>query len=417
VPTSSPRRVAVVGSGIAGLTASWVLRRECDVTLFEADDRLGGHAHTRDVTGASGTTVAVDTGFIVHNRRTYPTLLRLFDELGVDTQESEMSMSIRCEGCGLEYAGARKLPGLFAQGVRSLRPRYLRMLVEVTRFHRLAARVIADESDERTLGELLRDGRFSTYFVQHFMVPVVAAVWSTAPSQALEYPARYLFAFLDHHGMLAVTGSPVWRTVAGGSRSYVELVGKEVTDVRLATPVRSVRRLPDRVEVDGEAFDGVVIAVHPGQALRMLVDATPLETELLSGITYTTNPTVLHDDTSLLPSAPGAAASWNVRLTRCAADADAVLVSYDMNRLQRLETSDRYVVTLNAAGRVDPARVLDAMSYEHPLYTRESVAAQQRLPEISTGRTAYAGAYHGWGFHEDGARSGLRAAEALGVTW
>jgi predicted NAD/FAD-binding protein len=425
VTSEAPRRrLAVVGSGVAGLTAAWAAHRTWDVTLYEADDRAGGHAHTHDRTGPSGTTIAVDTGFIVHNRKTYPTLLRLFAELGVETQTSEMSMSVRCDGCGLEYAGAKKSPGIFAQGVRSLRPRYLRMLVEIKKFHRAAKALLADGgaasapgSPDISLGEFLDRGHYSRYFRNHFMVPVVAAVWSTAPSRSLEYPARYLFSFLDNHGMLTVTGSPTWRTVTGGSRSYVERVTKELTAVRLSTPVTSVQRFADHVEVDGERYDAVVIATHPHQALTLLADPTPMETELLGAISYTPNSTVLHDDTSILPTAPNAAASWNVRISGCTADEDAVLVTYDMNRLQRLETSDRYLVSLNAAGRIDERRVLARMSYEHPLYTRSSVAAQARLGEISTGRTAFAGAYHGWGFHEDGALSGLRAAESLGISW
>ncbi|MGH3745548.1 MAG: NAD(P)/FAD-dependent oxidoreductase [Mycobacteriales bacterium] len=420
-PRTARRRVAVVGAGVAGLTASWALHRATDVTLYEAADRLGGHADTHDVTGPSGTTVAVDTGFIVHNRRTYPTLLRLFDELGVETQESDMSMSVHCEGCGLEYAGAQGLPGLFAQGPRSLRPRYLRMLLEIRRFHRQARALLATGGDDISLGEFLRRGGYSAYFAAHFLVPVVAAVWSTAPARAREYPARYLFSFLDNHGMLAVTGSPTWRTVTGGSRSYVQRAAKELAVVRTAAPVSAIRRSVDHVEVTAagatEPFDAVVVAVHPHQALAMLADPTALESELLGAMPYTRNATVLHDDTAVLPSSRGAAASWNVRIAGCAADEDAVLVSYDMNRLQRLQTSDRYVVSLNAGGRVAADRVLARMDYEHPLYTTASVAAQRRLPQISTGRTAYAGAYHGWGFHEDGALSGVRAAAALGVAW
>jgi predicted NAD/FAD-binding protein len=368
-----------------------------------------------------GRVLGIDTGFIVHNQRTYPTLLRLFDELGVETQESEMSMSVRCDGCGLEYAGARRAPGLFAQGLRSLRPRYLRMLVEIKKFHREAKALLAQPGEDTTLAAFLDAGGYSRYFRTHFMVPVVAAVWSTAPSQSLRYPARYLFSFLDNHGMLTVTGSPTWRTVTGGSRTYVERVVKELAAVRLSTPVTAVRRFDDHVEItaggDTQAYDAVVVATHPHQALALLADATDLETELLGAISYTPNATVLHDDASILPAAPHAAASWNVRIRGCEADEDAVLVTYDMNRLQRLETPDRYLVSLNAGERIADERVLARMSYEHPLYTPESVAAQARLGEISTGRTAFAGAYHGWGFHEDGAVSGLRAAESLGVTW
>ncbi len=412
------RRIAVVGSGISGLMAAHVLQREADVVLLEASDRLGGHTDTHDVIDSAGRALAVDCGFIVHNRRTYPTLLRLFAELGVATQESEMSMSVVCEGCGLQYAGARGLRGLLAQPRSLARPRFLRMLVEVTRFYRQARALLADsDDDDRTLGQFLDQGGFSAYFRAHFMTPVVSAVWSTAPDQAETYPARYLFSFLDHHGMLAVSGSPTWRTVTGGSRSYLELLVKGLPDVRTNTPVRSVARTSDGVLIDGQPYDAVVIATHPHQALAMLADPTDLEREVLGAITYTSNPTVLHHDTSVLPDAPGAAASWNYRTDGCGADADAVLVSYDMNRLQRLSSPDRWIVTLNAPGQVAEDLVVDRMDYEHPLYTPESVAAQSRLPALSGGQVAFAGAYHGWGFHEDGARSGVTAAAALGVRW
>ncbi len=419
------RRVAVVGSGVAGLVAAWALKDSALVTLFEADDRLGGHAHTHDVEDPAGHAVAVDTGFIVHNRRTYPVLLRLLDELGVATQDAEMSMSVSCEGCGLEYAGARRLPGLFPGGRNLTRPRYLWMLAEVVRFHRRARAVLASGragGGDQTLAEFVRAGRFSRYFVDHFLTPVVACVWSTAPGAALQYPARYLFTFLAHHGMLGVSGSPRWRTVTGGSRTYVERVAKELSEVLLNTPVTAVRRLDDGVEVedaDGTVrrFDAVVVATHPQQALRLLATPTAAETEVLGAIPYSVNRTVLHGDTSLLPRAQDARASWNYRMDDCRTQAQDVLVTYDMDRLQRLDGAGRYLVTLGGDGRVDPATVLASMVYEHPVYTPASVAAQARLPELDDDRVVFAGAYHGWGFHEDGARSGRAAAHRLGSTW
>ncbi|MET8458145.1 NAD(P)/FAD-dependent oxidoreductase [Streptomyces parvulus] len=417
------RRTAVIGSGVAGLTAAYVLGRKHRVTLYEADDRLGGHAHTHELAAADGRVHRVDSGFIVHNRRTYPNLLRLFDELGVATQESEMSMSVRCEGCGLEYAGARGPAGLFARPRNALRGPYLRMLAQVPRFHRAARRLLeAEDEQELTLGEFLDRERFPAYFRAHFMTPVVSAVWSCDAVTALRYPAAYLFRFLHHHGMLAVGGSPVWRTVTGGSRSYVDRIAERLPDVRTATPVRSVTRHPDGADVtaaDGttEAYDHVVVAVHPGQALELLSDATPDEKEVLGAFRYSRNDTLLHTDTTLLPRAAGARSSWNYLMPSCDAGADRVRVSYDMNRLQRLDATDTYVVTLGGEDRVDPGRVLARMTYEHPVYTPESVAAQRRLPGLRTPVTAYAGAYHGWGFHEDGCRSGVEAAAALGVTW
>lgn len=411
-------RVAVIGSGVAGLTAAYLLRRRYDVLLFEAAPRLGGHAHTHDVPARTGT-VAVDSGFIVHNERTYPNLLRLFAELGVTTRESEMSMSVRCLGCGLEYAGARGLPGLFARPRTALRPRYLRMLAEVTRFHRHARRVLADGGEDVTLGEFAAG--YSRYFTEHFLLPMVSAVWSAPEAVSRAYPVRYLFRFLAHHGLLSVGGSPTWRTVVGGSREYVERAAKGLTAVHVGTPVRAVRRTPDGVEIRDDSdethdVDRVVVATHADEALALLADPTPEEKRVLGAFTYSRNETWLHSDDSLLPVARGARASWNYLKPSCAG-ADRVLVSYDMNRLMRLRTPKPYVVTLNATDRVAPDTVLARMTYSHPVYTSESVAAQRLLPALATDRTVYAGAYHGWGFHEDGCVSGVRAAAAFGVGW
>ncbi|MEU9974833.1 FAD-dependent oxidoreductase [Streptomyces sp. NPDC051014] len=417
-------RTAVVGSGVAGLTAAHVLGRTHHVTLYEADDRLGGHAHTHELTSPhDGRVHRVDSGFIVHNRRTYPHLLRLFDELGVPTQESEMSMSVRCEGCGLEYAGARGPAGLFAQPRNLLRGRYLRLLAEVPAFHRAARRLLAaGGEDTLTLGAFLDREGFSGYFRAHFVTPVVSAVWSCDAATAQRYPAAYLFRFMEHHGMLSVSGSPVWRTVRGGSREYVDRIAKQLPEVLTGTPVRAVRRHDRGAEVtaaDGtsRSYDAVVIAVHPDQALRLLADPTDTERAVLGALPYTRNETLLHTDTRLLPRAAGARASWNYLMPSCAAGADRVRVSYDMNRLQRLDATETFVVTLGGEDRVDPGRVLARMVYEHPLYTPESLAAQRRLPELNSSVCAFAGAYHGWGFHEDGCRSGAEAAAALGARW
>ncbi len=420
----APRRVAVVGSGVAGLVAAYVAARTAEVTLYEADDRLGGHADTHDVGD-----LAIDTGFIVHNRRTYPTLLRLFAELGVETQESEMSLSVSDDETGLEWAGALGRRGLFPARDNLRRPAYLRMLTEIPRFHRRAKALLETEGDEMTLREFLEEGGFSAYFERHFMEPVVAAVWSTEPERALEFPARYLFTFLQHHGMLSVFGSPTWRTVTGGSREYVERVAAVLGDVRTGTKVTSVVETPTAVEVtDGngrvDSYDACVVAAHPDQALAMLAEPTPLQRELLEALPYSPNSALLHTDTSLLPDAEGARASWNFRRVANRADrADGagsprgVTVTYDLTRLQRLPTDTHYLVTLGGDDLVDPATVIARRDYAHPLYTPTSVAARERLPEISTDRLAFAGAYHGWGFHEDGARSGLAAAERIGCDW
>jgi predicted NAD/FAD-binding protein len=412
----------VVGSGVAGLTAAYILQREADVTLYEADERLGGHAHTHDLIGADGVLRAVDTGFIVHNRRTYPHLLRLLDELGVSTQQSDMSMSISCAECGLEYAGGRGLSGLLPRVRTVLRPRYVRLLREIVRFYRDAHALLASDEHETTIREFLARGGYSDYFSTHFITPVIAAVWSTAPTQAGDYPARYLFTFLQNHGALEVKGSPVWYTILGGSARYVERAAKGLTAVQTSTPVRSVTRVGSGVEIRDdsdsvERFDGVVIATHPHQAMRMLTAPTQTERDVLGAIDYTVNPTLLHTDTSLLPRARRAQASWNYSLPSCTAMPTTVQVSYDMNRLQRLDAPETYVVTLNGVDRVAEESIIARMEYEHPVYTVDSVAARTRLPELNAGVIAFAGAYHGWGFHEDGCRSGVDAAASLGVDW
>ena len=416
------RKIAVVGSGVAGLTAAYVLQRVADVTLYEAASRLGGHADTHEILAADGRLLGIDTGFIVHNRRTYPTLLRLLDELGVGTQESDMSMSIACAGCGLEYAGGRGLSGL-TPSLRTLaKPRYLRLLGEITRFGHRARALLHSADHELTVREFLAQGRFTRYFVAHFMTPLIAAVWSTAPTRAGDYPALYLFTFLENHGALTIKGAPQWYTVAGGSARYVERAAKGLTAVQTSTPVRSVARTARGVAIRDDAdvsanFDAVVMATHPDQALRALATPTPREREVLGAIGYTVNPTVLHTDTSVLPRSARAQASWNYALPFCDAAPTSVHLSYNMNRLQRLDATQTYVVTLNGEDRLDPSRIIDRMVYEHPIYTLDSVAAQARLPQLNDGVIAYAGAYHGWGFHEDGALSGVRAAASLGVQW
>lgn len=413
----SGRSIAVIGSGVSGLVAAYALAARDRVTLFEADTRIGGHAHTHYVDRGDGSIVGVDSAFLVHNDRSYPTLCRLFDELGIATAETDMSMSVRDDATGLEYAGARGLAGLFPTWSSLARPRYLYMLAEIKRFHRAALRLLEGDRADETVGEFLDRHGFSQYFVDHFMTPLIAAVWSSPPGQSLRYPARYLFVFLEHHGMLSVFGSPTWRTVVGGSATYVEAILSRVDEVCAAVPVRSVRKVADGVEVTADSrrlFDAAVIATHPDQALLMLAEPTPAQRTVLGAIGYTTNHAQLHTDESVLPRHPRARASWNYLTTE---DDDTVLVTYDVTRLMRLGGPRRFLVTLGGRDRVDPAAVLAEMTYSHPMYTPESVAAQQLLPTLDDDRVAFAGAYHGWGFHEDGAASGLRAAQRLGAEW
>jgi len=416
------RRLAVIGTGVAGLMAAHVLRRSADVTVFEADERPGGHAHSHDITLTDGTPVTVDTGFIVHNDRTYPTLQRLFRELDVSTQETDMSMSISGSP-GWEYAGGKGLRGLLADPRTATSTAYLRMLRDVARFHRSARAFLAQpEPSGRvpTIGDWLETQGCSAQFVEHFMRPVIAAVWSCDPQDAMDYPARSLLTFLDHHGMLGVAGSPRWRTVVGGSRAYVDRVLDPINDVRIGTAVNTIERTRSGLAVhdsrgDRTEVDGAVIATHPHQALAMQPDVDPATRKTLGAITYSVNPAVLHTDVTVLPRRAGARASWNYRRS----SDDGVLVTYDLTRLHRLPSpqGQRVLVTLNPAGHIDPTTILARMTYEHPLYTTDALEAQRLLPELSDGVLAYAGAYHGWGFHEDGALSGLRAAESLGGVW
>lgn len=440
-----PQRVAVVGSGVAGLTAAYVASRTAHVTLYEADARLGGHADTHLVPvpdGAGGTTqVPIDTGFIVHNERTYPVLLRIFRELDVPTQDSEMSLSIRDDSAGadaLEWAGALGLPGLFPERGHLRRPTYLRMLTEIPRFHRMARRLLDSEGSDldarETFGTFLDRGRFSAAFRAHFAEPLVGAVWSTDPAEALDYPARYLFRFLDHHGMLGVFGSPTWRTVTGGSRTYVERIAALLPDVRTSTKVTALEETAQGVAITDDngrtdVYDAVVVAAHPHQALAMLTRPTTAQQEVLGALVYTPNTAQLHIDTSLLPRNERARASWNYLRRPPATTADElaarggpVTITYDLTRLMRVPhlpgaPDTRFLVTLGGTDLVDPDTVIATREYEHPLYNRATVAAQARLPECESPRLAFAGAYHGWGFHEDGARSGVEAVGRLGLRW
>ncbi|MFZ2501853.1 MAG: FAD-dependent oxidoreductase, partial [Nocardioides sp.] len=397
-PGDALRRIAVIGSGLAGLTAAHVAAKTAHVTLFEADDRLGGHADTHQVGG-----LAIDTGFIVHNERTYPTLLRIFAELGVETQDSEMSLSVSDRETGVEYAGALGPRGLFPTARLLADPAHLRMLAEIPRFHRRARALLAAGADaDQTLGDFLAEHGFSASFVRHFAEPLVAAVWSCDPERAMAYPAAYLFTFLDHHGMLGVFGSPRWKTVVGGSGTYVAKVAAGLHDVRPGTKILGVAETSEGVEVtDGNGavhrFDAVVIATHPDQALAMLTAPTAAQREVLGAMVYSANTAHLHTDTSLLPRAEAARASWNfLRPAGPGPSADArptdgaVTVTYDLTRLMRLPTRTHYLVTLGGGDLIDPDSVIDTMHYAHPLYTPQTLAAQRRLPDIETTRIAFA---------------------------
>lgn len=407
-------KIAIVGTGIAGNVAAHHLHREHDITVFEAGSHIGGHTHTHDIE-IGGRTYAVDTGFIVFNDWTYPHFVRLLDQLGVPSQVSSMSFSVRVEGCDLEYNGT-SLNRLFAQRRNLLRPAFYRMIGEILRFNREAPALLETGDDGLTLGEYLRQQRYRREFIEHYLVPMGAAIWSTDPARLLDFPARFLVRFFHNHGMLSVNDRPVWRVVQGGSREYVKRLTAPFRErIRLNTTVSAIRRLPGHVEVvtgDGspQRFDAVFIATHSDQALRLLADPTPLEREVLGAIPYQANEVVLHTDTRLLPRRRLAWAAWNYHVP--ARPGDGVAVTYNMNILQGFNAPVPFCVTLNRTGDIDPSRILKRLTYHHPLFTPAGVAAQQRQAELNgTRRTFYCGAYWRFGFHEDGVVSALNALE------
>lgn len=420
-------RIAVVGSGVAGLTAAYLLSKRHSVVLLEAQDRLGGHARTIDARDGAGRDVPVDTGFIVHNDRTYPNLRRLFTELGVKTRPSDMSMSVRCEGCGLEYAGSKGVRGAVPTWRAATDGAHLRTLLQVKRFHLHGRAVLADpRRDDLTLGQMMVEGGYSDHFRQHFLLPLVGAVWSCPQAVADEYPARSLMRFLDNHGMLSVGGSPTWRTVVGGSRTYVASAARDIGEVRTGAvvvgAVRDDRGVTVRILPDEELrVDALVVATHADQALGLLEDPTDDERQVLGAWHYTRNTATLHTDDAVLPATARARASWNTVLDDCGDDGGEVRVSYDLTRLMGLSTAGdqpRFCVSLNQEDRLDPATIQDRTSFEHPVYDLDSLAAQRRLPALDgVRRTWYCGAHHGWGFHEDGCASGVAVARKLGVAW
>lgn len=406
--------VAVVGTGIAGLTAAHRLHREHDVTVFEAGDRIGGHSNTVTAQDPRGS-AAIDTGFIVHNDRNYPRFVELMTELGVATQDSEMGMSIADASGSFEFANTRR--GLFAQRSNLLRPSFWRLIRDQLRFNR-EVRPLAGRPDAPTVGEFLRDSGYSRSFVERAIVPEISAVWSAEPGAIWDFPLGFLAEFLENHGQLQLRGRPQWRTITGGSRAYVETMVEPFRDrVRLGAAVRRVDRSAAgvAVEADGcetEVFDHVVIGAHADQALAMLAAPTPAERGVLGAMRYQPNQAVLHTDASVMPRRHRAWASWNFHLGSESAGRTAV--TYWMNKLQRLDCEHDYFVSLNHAERIDPASVIETIEYSHPVITRESYAAQGRWAEVSgADRVHFCGAYWRWGFHEDGCWSALRACDSL----
>lgn len=406
-------RIAVVGAGIAGLMTAHLLGPFHDVVVFEADERAGGHTHTVPVTIA-GVTHAVDTGFVVFDEGTYPRFTRLLAELGIASQPTEMSFSVRCTETGLEYGG-RSLGALLAQPGNAVRPAFHRLLRDVVRFNREAAAVLERSGDAPTLAEWLDEEGYSSELRDQYLVPMAAAIWSARSAHVLAMPVDRVVAFFRHHGLLQVSGQPQWRTITGGAARYVDALTSRLRQrPRLGCAVTAVRRHETWVEVrtsESERFDAVVLAVHGSQALRLLVDPSADERAILSAFREDENEGVLHTDASVLPAARRAWCSWNVHLGR---RGDRVGVTYDMRRLQHLASPEPICVTLNDTAGIDPARVVRRLAYRHPIYTRDAFAAQARHATISgVRRTYFCGAWWGYGFHEDGVESAVAVCRQI----
>jgi predicted NAD/FAD-binding protein len=405
-------KIAIVGAGISGLTAAHLLSRRHTVTVFEAGDRIGGHTHTLDVE-RDGKSWAVDTGFIVYNDRTYPNFTKLLDSLGVRRKPSDMSFSVRDTGSGLEYNGT-SLNTLFAQRRNLVSPSFWGMIRSIMRFNREAPAVLGTSAADVTIDDYLSNNSYGAAFADHYLIPMGAAVWSMPRSRLREFPIGFFVRFFHNHGFLSVNDRPQWYVVEGGSKNYLPpLCAPFATGIRRGTPVTSIRRPANHVEVNGERFDEVVLACHSNQALAMLEDPSEDEKEILGALPYQRNTAILHTDTSLLPKRKLAWASWNYNLHD---DEDApVPVTYNMNMLQTLDASETFLVTLNRDEEIDPEKVIARVPYEHPIYSKAGIAAQQRHRAISGARnTHYCGAYWRYGFHEDGVVSALRVAERFG---
>lgn len=427
-------KIAIVGTGIAGLVAARQLDADHDITVFEADSRVGGHANTIDVE-VDGVEHAVDTGFIVYNERNYPGFVGLLDELGVDTQPSEMSFGVSDTEAGFEYR-ASNLNSIFAQRRNAVNPRALRLFADIVRFNRAARALVRNEPrwsgpdrlsattdpGDESIAEFVERGRYSRAFVRRFLVPFGASIWSADPESFTDFPIRAYARFMENHGLLAMRARPQWRTVTGGSRCYVEaLVAPFAHRIRLATPVQKIVERPMTAgepvvelltERGPETFDRIVVATHSDQALRLLGAATPAERSILGAIAYQPNTATLHTDARMLPANGRARASWNYAVGR---GGGRSTVTYWMNRLQSIESTRPLLVTLNRRDEIDDRHVLAEIEYQHPVFDVAAMSAQGRRHEIQGRRGIYyAGAYWGYGFHEDGVQSGLEVATAIG---
>ena len=418
-PLQPEAKIAVIGGGVAGIVAAHLLQNDHQVTLFEQHDYLGGHTHTVTIEEGPDAGTGVDTGFIVFNEATYPLFIAFLDQLGVASRATEMSFGFHCRETGFTYAG-NNLNGVFSQRANLVSPRFWRFLLEIGRFCRQAEADLAGDADLGTLADYLARHRFQPFMADHYLAPMAAAIWSTPAGRVTAFPARSFLRFFKNHGLLDLRHRPRWRTVSGGSHSYVRAFRDRFRGaIRLDSPVQQVRRADDGVELafadrSAERFDAVVVAAHADQALRLLADPSADESRLLGAWRYELNTTVLHTDTSVLPPVERAWACWNFRRERGDQGERPVYVTYSMNLLQGLATRRHYLVTLNRPGGYDEGQVLARMDYHHPLYTDASMATQAALPSLNgVRRTWFCGSYFGYGFHEDAVRSAHQAVAHL----
>jgi predicted NAD/FAD-binding protein len=409
-------RIAIVGTGVSGLVAAHRLHREHEITVFEANSYIGGLTHTLDIEDGE-TTIPIDTGFIVFNEKNYPRFSALLRELEIGSRESDMSFSVRNERTGLEYRGS-SLNTLFAQRRNLLRPSFYAMIRDIIRFYREVPRDMDRGESQIPLGDYLQLHRYSRAFLENHIVPMTCALWSSGWRQAQEMPVGFLVRFFSNHGMMQFSGRPPWRVVAGGSREYVKSLVRPIQGrIRTSTPVTGIRRTGNGVEVrprDEEwvSFDKAILATHSDQALRILLDPTPEEKRVLGAVRYQANEIVLHTDARFLPRRERAWSSWNYHVTR--EPIDLPTVTYFMNKLQGFRAKRPYLVTLNRTAEIRPESILERLTYDHPVFDRGAVAAQDGHDRINGVRDTYfAGAYWGFGFHEDGVKSGEKAVASL----
>lgn len=411
-------KVAIIGSGISGLTAAYLLNKRHDVTVFEANDYIGGHTHTHEI-DQNNKTWQVDTGFIVYNEKTYPNFIKLLEKLRVKAQKTQMGFSVKAPSKNLEYSGG-SLNTLFAQRLNLFRPSFLMMLKDILRFNRIAASALDSVEESITIGEFLKTHSFSSHFMDNYIIPMGAAIWSTAAKKTTAMPATFYIQFFKNHGLLQIFNRPQWFVIKGGSKAYIQKIIEDFREkILLSSPVKQVSRDPDGVKVycekdqEPQRFDKVIFATHSDQALALLKDPSDNEKSILGALPYQKNTAILHTDASLMPKNKLTWSSWNYLLNE---DQDKpVTLTYNMNILQALDAKPEFLVTLNSNGKIDPSKIIKKVEYHHPLFTVDGISAQKEKKQISgANNTFYCGAYWGNGFHEDGVNSALDVCKSFG---